>query len=654
MKPEYSIIKKAAIVCALFFIVFSIPAKDSDAAAIAPAEMTDYCIVPPFVGQSIPPLVMFVMGKDHKLYYEAYNDVFDYNGDGTLDITYNHAVEYYGYFDPYKCYEYNTSGTDSFSPVDDAQLKFCSAGEWSGNFMNWLTMSRMDVLRKVIYGGYRGPNNVHDSSAAGDKATLLQRAFIPQDAHSWGKEFTGKLCYDGSEYTNQCLSDLDCESGDICVDKSLELIGMAGPSSITSCRADPVDQYCSTSFLACSTDADCSPSEACVYSRTGRILVARYDHDSAKTCSPMDHTNMMSSIEPQNYFTHNYVTNFNHRTLRPDRDHGRNDFNIVATTDFEVLAGEDLNWQFMVDGDDAVEVEIDGFVEATYYQGCNTGPVQPCFGDPNTDAVCDPAQESIQTNLTPGWHRMVVRHFDEGGNDGAKVWYKNNVTPNWTIFGSRTLNLRAPDVVSGNECSLKDQSFVETGDPFVGSIITGGTANRHLFCNTSLGDKDSDPPMLRMLLDRSERIWTWASKEGQACDDSLGSPDDEYEVRVAVCVPGFEEDNCIAYKNSPPNKPAGLMQKYGLNDDEQVCSKSFSPCQTSNDCVAPEECVNRAQMFFGLMTGSYDKNMSGGLLRLNIDHVAHDVNNAQVGQLKDKGIIETLNNMKMENRRAAG
>jgi len=45
-----------------------------------------YNSVPPFITSGAPPLVMLVMGRDHKLYYEAYNDASDLNDDGVLDI----------------------------------------------------------------------------------------------------------------------------------------------------------------------------------------------------------------------------------------------------------------------------------------------------------------------------------------------------------------------------------------------------------------------------------------------------------------------------------------------------------------------------------------------------------------------------------------
>ena len=152
-------------------------------------NMADYTSVPTFITAARPPLLMMVMGRNHKLYYEAYNDASDLNGDGSLDVGYNpnlidengEPLIYYGYFDSNKCYEYD-AGQTRFEPVDWAVNRKCDgANEWSGDFLNYLTMCRMDTLRKVLYGGYRSTDTAAE--------TVLERAFIPQDAHSWGKEY---------------------------------------------------------------------------------------------------------------------------------------------------------------------------------------------------------------------------------------------------------------------------------------------------------------------------------------------------------------------------------------------------------------------------------------------------------------------------------
>lgn len=162
----------------------------------------DYQASPPFVTAGVPPLVMLVMGRNHKLYYEAYNDASDLNNDGTLDVGYNPAIEYYGYFDSYKYYQYS-SANSRFEPKGIALDKKAPAGAyWSGDFLNYLSMTRMDCLRKVLYGGFRST----DTSTE----TVLQRVFVPQDAHSWGKEYLS-IAHDG--YDIQDYTPLDLPKG---------------------------------------------------------------------------------------------------------------------------------------------------------------------------------------------------------------------------------------------------------------------------------------------------------------------------------------------------------------------------------------------------------------------------------------------------------
>ncbi|WP_148713817.1 pilus assembly protein [Chitinolyticbacter meiyuanensis] len=159
---------------------------------------------------SAPPLNMLVLGRDHKLWYEAYNDASDLDGDGYVDVGYkgwmlkpgqtvaqrgNFKIDYYGYFDSYKCYRY---ANNQFEPVATTSNKKCSTvsgGRWSGDFLNYLTMSRIDAIRKVLYGGTRSTDST--------TATILERAYIPQDAHSWGKEYFTESAdgYKISDYT---------------------------------------------------------------------------------------------------------------------------------------------------------------------------------------------------------------------------------------------------------------------------------------------------------------------------------------------------------------------------------------------------------------------------------------------------------------------
>lgn len=168
--------------------------------AIAPdgvstASSSFYDLVPPSISPVTPPLIMLAMSNDHQMYYKAYPDYSDLDDDDVLDVTYKDSFEYDGYFASNVCYQYSATNkrfepsaktaivTDaSGNPVSSHR---CTVGaqEWSGNFLNWASMSRMDIIRKVLYGGTR----VTDTATE----TVLERAFIPQDSHAFAKVYDG-------------------------------------------------------------------------------------------------------------------------------------------------------------------------------------------------------------------------------------------------------------------------------------------------------------------------------------------------------------------------------------------------------------------------------------------------------------------------------
>ncbi|MEX2515561.1 MAG: PilC/PilY family type IV pilus protein [Gammaproteobacteria bacterium] len=153
--------------------------------------MTDFVSAPILTVRSAIPQVMFVMGKDHQYWLKAYNDFTDLDGDGEIDTTYKHDFEYYGYFDPEKCYSYVKEGisgsgqVEFFKPMAFTPDRYCDnvAGEWSGSFLNWAAMTRMDIVRRIMFGGKR----LED----GSDFTFLQRAYLPSDSHSFAKYYTG-------------------------------------------------------------------------------------------------------------------------------------------------------------------------------------------------------------------------------------------------------------------------------------------------------------------------------------------------------------------------------------------------------------------------------------------------------------------------------
>ncbi len=148
-----------------------------------PGDDVSISQTPLFLSAAVNPQVMLNLSNDHQLYFAAYDDYSDLTGDGLPDTTYKHDFDYYGYFDPYKCYVYdNSSGEQLFVPVAETSNKYCT-GQWSGNFLNWISMARIDTVRKILYGGTRST----DTAAR----TVLERTHLPTDAHSWAKYYNG-------------------------------------------------------------------------------------------------------------------------------------------------------------------------------------------------------------------------------------------------------------------------------------------------------------------------------------------------------------------------------------------------------------------------------------------------------------------------------
>ena len=139
------------------FFTFLYPAKSA-------AVMEDYCSAPPYVIQNIPPNVMVILDNSGSMYNYAYFD--GYNTTTTADDNMctdsanpctgfatpgsYPTFKFYGYYNPDYWYTY-ASGRFTAIAAKSARAKL--AAEWDGNFLNWATMRRVDVARKVLTGG---------------------------------------------------------------------------------------------------------------------------------------------------------------------------------------------------------------------------------------------------------------------------------------------------------------------------------------------------------------------------------------------------------------------------------------------------------------------------------------------------------------------
>jgi len=89
-----------------------------------------------------------------------------YKGGGEVGACYFPDQTYLGIFDPEKCYIYDGN---IFNPDGPATNHICSGGsQWSGNFLNWATMTAIDMFIITMTGG----NRIVDT----ETDTVLERA----------------------------------------------------------------------------------------------------------------------------------------------------------------------------------------------------------------------------------------------------------------------------------------------------------------------------------------------------------------------------------------------------------------------------------------------------------------------------------------------
>ena len=138
-----------ALISALFFAL----ASTALAAKTAPVEVfncNNYALTPPFLADAVKPSTTLIVDSSGSMNEHAYQEIevaWKYSSDAGNRRAYtgfNSTNVYYGYFDSYSYYDYDTTN-NYFYPSE--------TGEWNGNFMNWVSMHRTDIVRKVLTGG---------------------------------------------------------------------------------------------------------------------------------------------------------------------------------------------------------------------------------------------------------------------------------------------------------------------------------------------------------------------------------------------------------------------------------------------------------------------------------------------------------------------
>ncbi len=95
----------------------------------------DFHWLPPILAVEEKPSLTFILDTSASMLQRAYPGSF------------NSTREYPGYFDSASYYRYNSEVDTHHFVADNA------TGQWNGNFLNWATMLRIDVARKLLSGG---------------------------------------------------------------------------------------------------------------------------------------------------------------------------------------------------------------------------------------------------------------------------------------------------------------------------------------------------------------------------------------------------------------------------------------------------------------------------------------------------------------------
>src|SRR6478672_2151899 len=75
-------------------------------------------------------------------------------GNGEVGRCYFPTTVYIGYFNPQRCYTYSNGQFNPTSVVLSGSNHTCNL-KWSGNFLNWATMTAIDMFAFTLTGGNR-------------------------------------------------------------------------------------------------------------------------------------------------------------------------------------------------------------------------------------------------------------------------------------------------------------------------------------------------------------------------------------------------------------------------------------------------------------------------------------------------------------------
>jgi len=156
------------------------------------AKSLDYYAKPPFSGQDIKPNVIVAMDISGSMKLPAYSQK-NVNWSRGLHTNFDKTKSYFGYFNKDIDYIYDVSKGFFRAPIAG------ETGDWSGNFLNWVAMRRIDTARKVMVGGKVSVKTLdQDTSSPTFNENVLINRHKASEWSNWRSTWDGYWVIEGN------------------------------------------------------------------------------------------------------------------------------------------------------------------------------------------------------------------------------------------------------------------------------------------------------------------------------------------------------------------------------------------------------------------------------------------------------------------------
>ena len=176
----------------------------------AQSARSDYEYLPPFLGVDAKPNILFLLDNSGSMNSCAYANSEQLGATDCSGVEnekpekakdYNNQKSHSGYFEVGKCYAYDTTQRKFISPQAKGTALSCTdtLAPWDGNFLNWLTMRRIDIAKWALTGGQcdRTGGRIDENTCGtlrGQTESTARWALYKQADLSGVKPFDGVRC----------------------------------------------------------------------------------------------------------------------------------------------------------------------------------------------------------------------------------------------------------------------------------------------------------------------------------------------------------------------------------------------------------------------------------------------------------------------------